>query len=183
MHQPMRKSEEEHQVNEWVNQQSVTWAAFTLKCPRFRSRDRWERLIYDTLNIMEKNYVKASVKEQRKTSGEQILKRIVFLGGDNQNYIALHAHGLIELIDDDIERLNLKLESAWHRAVESNGRFLSEHSRENLGNEAKVWVQKFDDCDAYLHYVNRYEGSSLGFGIEKIVWSATSLKPSAACNT
>lgn len=179
----MRKNEKEHQVIEWVKQQSVNWAAFTLKCPRFRRRERWERLIRDAFNTMEKSYVKFPIKDHRKASGEPILKRIVHLGGDSQNGIAIHAQGLVELLDDDIERLNLKFNKAWNRAVELNGRYLPEESGKHLKIDAEVWTQRFDGRDAYLHYLNRYEGSSLGFGIEKIVWSATSLKPSAACNT
>lgn len=171
----MKLGAAEHQLINWVNEQPVIWAAFTLKCPRFRSFERWDRLLTDAFHIIENTYVKSPTKQCRKNNAEPLLRRIVHLGGDSGNGIAIHAQGLVELIDDDMERLQQKMTRSWLTAVRSNERFLPKTAKP-LEQDAKVWVQRYESLGGYLPYLNRFEGNNLGFGVNKVVWSATSLK-------
>jgi len=171
----MKPAAAESQLIKWVNEQPVIWAAFTLKCPRFRSTERWDRLLKDAFNIIENTYVKSPMQQRRKNNEEPLLRRVVHLGGDSDNGIAIHAQGLVELIDDDMDRLQQKMTKSWFTAVRSNERFLPK-SNVPLAQDAKVWVQRYESHDGYLQYLNRFEGSNLGFGVNKVVWSATSLK-------
>lgn len=177
----MSNCDQENQIVEWINQQPVKWAAFTLKCPRFRSRERWERLLTDAFHEIEHTYVKSPEKMRRKHAGVFMLSRVVHLGGDKDKDIALHAQGIVEIIDDDLDRLEQKITTSWLSAVKSNERFLASTSKIPLEREAKVWIEKYYGSNAYTHYLNRFEGSNLGFGVQKIVWSASSLKPYVAC--
>lgn len=162
----------------WVGDQSVDrWAAFTLEFPRFSNPALWDAPLRSAFKQLEKTYTKSTTKKHRQRAGVPVLNYVTLLGGDHTSGVALHAQGLIEINDDpELNRLVLKLESAWKSAVtrqiQHNG---CDQSEINM-NEIKVWVRELDgDPSSYLAYLNRYEGHDLEFGVNKVMLSATAL--------
>lgn len=162
----------------WVSDQSVDrWALFTLEFPRFTNVELWEAPLRASFKQLEKTYPKSGHKKQRMRIGVPFLNYVTILGGDGTNGVALHAQGLVEVIDDpDLNRLTLKLASAWKSAVNRQIRHLRCVPSDICIKEAKVWVRELGgDPSGYLAYLNRYEGHDLGFGVDKVMLSATAL--------
>lgn len=176
-------TESEKQITNWINQQNVNWAAFTLKSPRINKRLNWEPLLKVFFTELERKYVKSTVRKHRAAAKEPMLQRVVWMGGERSTGIALHAHGLVELQDGGLEKLKGEMEKAWQHTVKKY--FVRKHSvdihEETWMSETKVWIERFEHRDAYAQYLNRLEGYDLGFGVQKVVLSATSLKPYATC--
>ncbi len=176
-------TESEQQLTKWINQQNVTWAAFTLKSPRISNRLSWEPLLKVFFTELGRKYVKSTVKKHRSASDEPLLHRVVWMGGDNGTSTAFHSQGLVELHEEGTEKLEAAMNQSWQHTVKNY--FKKKHPvhirKEVWMSEAKVWVEKLDHANAYSFYLNRFEGNDLGFGVQKIVLSATSLKPFATC--
>ncbi|MBU3656755.1 MAG: hypothetical protein FGM35_01795 [Rhodocyclaceae bacterium] len=162
----------------WVGDQSVDrWALFTLEFPRFTKVELWESPVRAAFKQLEKSYPKSGYKKHRVRTGVPVLNYVTILGGDRTGGVALHAQGLVEVLDDpELTRLTLKMESAWKSAVTRQIRHLGCDSSDINMNEVKVWVRELDsDPSNYLAYLNRYEGHDLGFGVNKVMLSATML--------
>lgn len=162
----------------WVGGQNVDhWALFTLEFPRFTNAVLWTAPLQSTFKQLEKTYPKSTTKKHRLRIGVPVLNYVTFLGGDRASGVVLHAQGLIEVNDDpELVRLSLKLESAWKSAVTRQIRHLGCDPSDINMNEVKVWVRELDgDPSSYLAYLNRYEGHDLGFGVNKVMLSATAL--------
>lgn len=163
---------------DWVKDQSVDrWALFTLQFPRFTNPELWNAPLKSAFKQLEKTYPKSGVKKNRLRSGVPVLNYITLLGGDTASGVALHAQGLIEINDDpDLSRLVLKLETAWKSAVTRQIRHLRCNLTTISVKEIRVWVRELDgDPSTYLAYLNRCEGRDLGFGVNKVMLSATAL--------
>ena len=176
-------TESEKQITNWINQQNVNWAAFTLKSPRINERLKWEPLLKVFFTELERKYVKSTVRKHRAAAKEPLLKRVVWMGGDSATSTPLHCQGLVELQEGGIDKLTEEMNQIWQHTVKNyfekkHHRYIPEY---NWMSEAKVWTEKFDNWNAYSSYLNRHEGNDLGFGVQKIDWSATSLKSYATC--
>lgn len=162
----------------WVSDQSVDrWAAFTLEFPRFNNPLMWDAPLRSAFKQLEKTYPKSFTKKHRLRSGIPVLNYVTLLGGDRASGVAFHAQGLIELDNDPgFSRLALRLGAAWKSAVTRQVRHLGCDLSDINMNEMKVWVRDLDgDPSSYLAYLNRFEGHDLGFGVNKVMLSATML--------
>ena len=160
----------------WINTQGVTWAKFTLHYPQFNTVELWSEPLKIAFKILSNTYPKSTLKKNRVRMALPKLGHITFLGGDTFAGVALHAQGLIEVLDNDLTRLNCCLHAAWVSAVRKQ---LS-HQRQQINNskkyESKVWVGMHEgSVDSYFRYLSRKEGLDLGLGVQKIVLSATAL--------
>lgn len=162
----------------WVCDQSVDrWATFTLEFPRFNNPALWDAPLRSTFKQLEKTYPKSSTKKYRLRLGVPVLNYVTLLGGDRASGVAFHAQGLVEINDDPgLCRLSLKLESAWKSAVTRQIRHLRCNLTTISMKEIRIWVRELDgDPSTYLSYLNRCEGRDLGFGVNKVMLSATAL--------
>lgn len=162
----------------WICDQSVgRWAMFTLEFPRFSNQALWEAPVRSALKQLEKTYPKSTTKKHRIRASVPLLSYTSILGGDRARGVALHAQGLIEVLDDPgLTRLSMKMEAAWKSAVTRQIRHLGCDQSDINMKEVKVWVRELDgDPSNYLAYLNRYEGHDLGFGVNKVMLSATAL--------
>ncbi len=176
-------TESEQQLTKWINQQNVTWAAFTLKSPRISNCLSWEPLLKVFFTELERTYVKSTIRKHRTAANEPLQQRVAWMGGDRSTATAFHCQGLVELHEEEIEKLEVIMNQSWQHTVKNY--FEKKHPvhirKEVWMSEAKVWIEKLDHANAYSIYMNRFEGNDLGFGVQKIVLSATSLKPFATC--
>ena len=173
----------EYELTKWINQHDLAWAAFTLKSPRISNKYQWEPLLKIFFTELERKYVKSTVRKHRKKSGLPLLHRAVWIGGDKESCTALHSQGLVEIQDGGIDKLTMEMNKSWQHTVKNyfeklHPVFIPEYI---WLPEAKVWTKKFENGNAYSYYLNRNEGNDLGFGVQKVVMSATSLKPYATC--
>lgn len=176
----------EERFNRWIIEQRVEWAAFTLHFPFFTKEEDWRKPLNEFFVELERYCVKSAIKKKRKKSKEPLMHRVAFMGGDKKSGVVLHCQGLIELMDDDVNALAMKMEKSWKSVVRRHrDRFPAGIYEEEIKwlPSARIWVEKFEvpedkeDTD-YLEYLGRLEGDSLLFGVQKIVISsATALKP------
>lgn len=162
----------------WVGDQSVDrWAKFTLEFPRFKHPDQWEVPLRRTFRVLEKTYPKTSLKRYRKRSLLLPLRYVTHLGDDKTKGVAMHAQGLIEVLDDpDLTRLKNALHKAWVSSVKQQLQHQRWTNPNDLIAEATLWLEPLEGgTKEYSVYLNRFEGNQLGFGVEKLVLSATSL--------
>ena len=163
-------------VVDWVDREDVTWAKFTLEYPRFTNAALWSEPLKVMFGILKNTYPKSTVKKHRSRLGIPNLRHITLLGGDTSSGVALHAQGLVEVFDPtDLTRLYDCMDRSWSSAVNRQRK----HQHQGLGaafDESKIWVERFHgSAGDYLRYLTRSEGPDLGFGVEKIVLSATVL--------
>ena len=169
-------------------QTGVRWAKFTLEYPRFRNTSIWNRAMKDAFVILCRTYPSTSLKNSRKAQGLPILQHLSYMGGNLKDLSRVktdfHAQGLIEVLDNDpvLIKLNKNLDSAWKHAVTQtkgmNRNTANPFELETTLREATIWTEPLlDSAVPYLCYLSRNEGNDLGFGVDKIVWDATSLPP------
>lgn len=177
---------QEQELLRWIKQQPVTWAAFTLKFPRFHNPIIWNRVLFEFFKELEHRYTKSTVRKHRSNAEEPILLRVVYLGGDKESGTVLHSHGLVEVQERGIERLIIDMGKTWCSVVkrhkDSFCRSSDDYKNMSWFPDAKVWVEEFKmpnemNAAPYVYYMSRNEGLDLGFGVQKVVESATSLKP------
>ena len=165
-------------MRNWVLEQDVTWAKFTLRHPRLTKREYWNEPLKVMFRILKNTYPKTTVKKHRSEAGIPALQHITFLGGDRDSGVALHSQGLVEVVDGDTDltRLNARMDRAWSSAAREQMKH--QYQRKNVAfDESTVWVEVFDgSARDYLGYLARNEGSYLGFGLEKQVVDATVLR-------
>lgn len=168
----------EVKLNNWVASQDVkSWAKFTLEFPRFSSSSMWDIPLSRTFKILEKTYPRTSIKRLRKHDQMLPLRYVTILGGDRSSGVALHAQGLIEVLDDPgLFRLKNALEKAWVSSIHQHLKHQKWNATDVVLQEAKAWVEPLEgDTKEYTVYLNRFEGTQLGFGVDKLVLSATAL--------
>jgi hypothetical protein len=165
-------------ASDWVDGVEMRWAKFTVRHPRLTKREYWNEPLKVMFRVLRNTYPKTTVKKHRSRAGIPNLQHITFLGGDCDSGVALHAQGLVEVFDGDIDltRLNRRIGSAWSSAAGEQ----MKHQYQRIGaafDESKVWVEVFDGgVGDYLGYLARNEGPYLGFGLEKQVVDATVLR-------
>ena len=163
---------------DWVDGVEMRWAKFTVRHPRLTKREYWNEPLKVMFLVLKNTYPKTTVKTHRSEAKLPNLQHITFLGGDRESGVALHAQGLVEVFDGDIDltRLNRRIGSAWSSAAAEQ----MKHQYQRIGaafDESKVWVEVFDGgVGDYLGYLARNEGPYLGFGLEKQVVDATMLR-------
>lgn len=150
----------------WTEAQPVQgWRIVTLEYPRWKRKGTWSKAIMHTMREVKQTFLKGSLASQNKATGANDLRRIVALGGDRTNGIALHAHCLIEAIGDE-GTFRKRLENAWINTVRKVTR--SEH-QPFYEREAQTYCRKAENgFSEYIYYMVRHEGNDLKFGVEKI---------------
>lgn len=176
-------------VIETVSCQTDTrWAKFTLEYPCFKHPSIWERALKDAFVILRRTYPSTSLKKSRKAEDLPTLQHLSYMGGNVKDLSRVttgyHAQGLIEVLDNDpvLIKLNKHLDVAWkHAVIQTKGinrNTANPFELETTLREATIWTEPlFDSASPYLCYLSRNEGNDLGFGVDKIVWDATSLPP------
>ena len=166
---------------DWVDAVEMSWAKFTVRHPRLTKREHWNEPLKVMFRELGNRYPKTTVKKHRSRAGIPNLQHITFLGGDRESGVALHAQGLVEVFDGDIDltRLNRLIGKTWKSAAREQ----LKHQPQRIGtsfdddDESTFYVEVFDGgVGDYLGYLARNEGSYLGFGLEKQVVDATMLR-------
>ncbi|BCM07123.1 hypothetical protein MAFF241647_14800 [Ralstonia solanacearum] len=158
----------------WVNAQPVQngWRLVTLEYPRWKKIGLWSEAVKHTMRELSQTFLKGALATQNKATGANSLRRVVALGGDRANGVALHAHCLVDGMGDD-EKFDEKLDRSW---VNNVGRIVRRDGLPFREGEAKVFSRRIDGTPTdYIHYIVRYEGSDLNFGANKIDVSNTYL--------
>lgn len=160
-------------VINWIKNQPVErWALFTLEFPRFNHIDHWNRPLTETFGELCHTYPPTSHRRKCEKTDRPILHRIVTMGGDRVNGVALHVQGLIEQFSDDTDYLQDRLGRAWKSAVSRH----CQHVKRVVEKEAIVWTKSLiGEPTNHLIYLQRYEGCDLNFGINKVVLGVTAL--------
>ena len=168
-------------TSDWIDGQEMRWAKFTVRHPRLTKREYWNEPLKVMFRVLRNTYPKTTVKKHRSRAGIPNLQHITFLGGDCDSGVALHAQGLVEVFDGDIDltRLNRRIGKAWKSAAREQ----LKHQPQRIGtsfdddDESTFYVEVFDGgVGDYLGYLARNEGPYLGFGLEKQVVDATMLR-------
>ena len=168
-------------TSDWIDGQEMRWAKFTVRHPRLTKREYWNEPLKVMFRELGNRYPKTTVKKHRSRAGIPNLQHITFLGGDRESGVALHAQGLVEVFDGDIDltRLNRLIGKTWKSAAREQ----LKHQPQRIGtsfdddDESTFYVEVFDGgVGDYLGYLVRNEGPYLGFGLEKQVVDATVLR-------
>lgn len=160
----------------WIASQQTTWAKFTLKSKILTTPEAWERTLKTAFTELSNIYPKANEKRRRVKADRPKLLYATFLGGDRQAGILLHAQGVVEVIDDDLNRLQLAMNKSWeHATLRELERLPGEQHNKTRISETP-WLELLNgSVYNYIYYISRHEGAELGNGIDKLVPSATVL--------
>lgn len=160
----------------WIDQQPTTWVKFTLKSKNLTTREAWERTLNEAFAELRNTYPKPNEKRRRKNAAMPTLLHATFMGGEKQNGVLLHAQGVVELIDNDLDRLQRALGKSWSHAI---NRTIGTHYKGDpikARVEEAPWLEIINDSVYnYIYYLMRHEGAELGIGTDKLVTGATVL--------
>jgi hypothetical protein len=163
----------------WVKKQPVKgWAKFTLLYPRFRGAIFWHEPTFHALREFGQRYPSKSQKKAMSHAGIEGIRRVVAIGGNDEQATAYHVHGLIEMLDDNLDRAQKCLTKAWRNSVR---RYVFQKTKfEFYPDEASVWMDTFGQdagSDGYVYYITRQEDTDLSSGIDKIILPLAYLTP------
>jgi hypothetical protein len=169
--------DQEKAVKDWVDVENSQWAVVTLRCNQIGSLTKWDSVVSVALNEVSNTYPKPNEKKRRRAAGIHKIRCITMIGGDKSAGILYHAHGLVEVINDDIDRLEKCLRKAWFHSVGTElGRGTPRFAAFSRQFQSAVYVRPYINSEEdYLGYMMRGEGSELGKKLNKVIFQATRL--------